>query len=583
MVSPEGAGEGDNRPRPSRTVFLVLGALAIAVGVIGLGALTSPEPALLTTPEATPNSSTSTTTANRPRAVDVTTFDVTQIATGLQFDWTLARSFESHLIHSLVEHEGWLYLFTHATPDWAEEQGGLSGWRSLDGAEWEPLGTVIGPEAQIGRVESTAQGLVATSASRTPNGLEVWTSDDGFVWDHRQLLSPEDTPNTLVFSSAIHGDEDRLVVAAVVEFDLRALLEQHLRETGTELGLPLDYGWDANETADGFEFTFYGPLGIVVYEATAAELGLSEDEARSAVAGFSEMGETMVFVLNTAGELVESSIEESAWVNDIAATPDGELLAFGFGNRGPTLWQSVDGISWVESELAISPRAGVRWGDRLIGPTDSSARVMVSEDGTSWEQTTLHERFPPPISWYVPQLDASDSGVAVVVEGWAQSTGTQPARPDPATIVGDDATLTLEFDSGHFALDDGEDIYTWNMYGAGLLQEGISIDLASGSIEFSHPETGEPLMVVAMDELQQAEQAYWLGRFDEEHFQALAFSTDGDVWSVQDSEDPFGPDRHITSVVVTTDRVVTVVQNMGSDLRSPTPDVGAEVWTAPIP
>lgn len=585
MVLPEGTRDESRRRRSSRSGLTVLAGASIVIGVFAIGALTSPEPGTSTIPEAVPepSSTTSTTVEPGPSLVDVATFDVTEIESGAPLAWELTLPLQFRRVISLVNHEGWLYVFADATPSWAERAGGLQAWRSVDGLEWKPLGTVIGRAVQIGEVTATGQGLVATSLSRTPNGLDIWISDDGVDWERQQLMQPDAAQNAYVFANAVYGDGEKLVITAALEFDIRALLERQLRETGVDVDLSRNHGWGAEETADGVRFTIYGPLGIVIHQATASELGMSAAEAQLAVSGFSQSSETLVWVSTSDGDWIESSIQGSPWVNDMAATPDGELLAFGFGTRGPTVWRSRDGISWVESGLVLSPRSAQLWGNRLIGPSDSSAWVMISEDGASWEHTSLHEHFPAPISWQVQELVAGDSGVAAVVEGWAQTTLVGPERPDSPTITRKGVTLTMDFDRGEFEVDTGDDTHAWGMFRGSLVPEGMNVDLVAGTVGFSDPGTGKPLIEVTFEDLEGAEQEYWLGKFDERSFTAFAYSPDGETWSVQDAHDIFGEDPGVSHVAMTPDRMVAVVERLAGTLRPDGPMPTSEVWTAPIP
>lgn len=583
MVLPEGTRDENRRPHSSRSGLIVLAGATVAIGVVAIGALTSPDPAPPTVPVAVPGATTSTTIERPSGLVDVATFDVTDISDGEQPAWELTLPLDFKRTISLVDYENWLYVFADATPTWADVRGGLVGWRSIDGVEWEPLGTVIGREAEIGQVASTERGLVATSMTGTPNGLDIWISEDGFEWVRHQLLRPEVSENAFVFANAVYGDEEKLVVTAALEFDVRALLERQLRENGIAIDLSRNYGWGAEEITDDVLFTVYGPLGIVVHQATATELDMTESEAQLAVSGFSQSSETLVWVSHGGGEWVESSIPGSPWVNDIVGTTDGELLAFGFGTRGPTVWRSFDGISWVESGLVLSPRSAERWGDRLIGPSDASPWVMVSEDGASWAQTNLSQHFPAPISWHIPELAAGEGGVLAVVEGWAQTTQLDPGRPTSPTITREGTTLTMNFDQGVFGVATGDQAYAWSMYQGNIAKEGMTVDLANGTVAFSDPESGEPLIGVTFEELQNSEEVYWLGRWDERNFRAFAFSEDGENWSIQDPEDILGEGPRVRDVAVLADRIVAVVERLSGALDPDATLSSSEVWAAPIP
>jgi hypothetical protein len=588
VVLPEGAGEKKDRPRKSRTIFLVLGAFAIAAGSLALGALTSPDPAPLTIPDATPETSTPTTTTTttttvpHPRVVEVSTFDVSEIASGPPYDWSLAETIDDFFIHTLVEHEGWLYLFGAESPMWVGDEGGLTAWRSTDGVEWESLGTVIDPKTQVGQVTSTGRGLVAIEPAPVAGRLGIWSSSDGIRWQREEVAAPIASAAAILRGGAVFGDEERLVITASVEFDLSSLLEEHLRASDLTTDLLATGGWSIDNTTDGAVVTVYGPLGIAAYSVPAEELGLTPEEATAAYRGFSDFRQTAVWVSHSDDDWISSEIPGSPWIQSMTETRDGELLAFGFGSRGPTVWRSRDGLNWTESGIVLSPTAARPWGDRLVGPANNRPAVMVSEDGTNWEEVgDLNRHFPAPISWNVFALGAGDAGVAASVRGWARTDMSGPGRPDPPVITQGETTLTLDFFRSELELESEGQTYSWSMHRDG--QPGISVDVGDAAVVFSDPDTGAQLAQFSYETLTAAEEEYWLGSFAEERFDAIAVTTDGENWSIEDVEDAFGGNTIPEQIAVYSGRMVVVVGDLpDSLLRAPT-SRSYEVWTASIP
>lgn len=583
MVLPEGTHSEEERPRRSRTILFALAFVAVTAAVLTLGALTSPDPEALPSPstsEAALAPSTTTTSTPRPQSVDVQTFGVEEIETGHQFDWELAAEFGDAYPHTMVSHEGWLYLFGSATPIWAPEPGGLTAWRSRNGTDWESLGNVLGYEVEITHVEATAQGLVALERSQDSAGFNIWLSDDGIDWTPRWVPTDGGARHVVAFPQGLYGDEERLVVGATFEFDGEALLEEHLRAVGQEIDLTLSRGWGTDYTEDGVQLVVYGPLGIPVIATSAEELGLTGEEIRRLENGLDTRTDAVsVWVSEEGAPWVRGQIEGAQWIESIVGASNRELFAFGFGVTGEQAWRSVDGLTWEESSAGPGPLRATTWRESLLA-AGGSAEILVSKDAENWEETGLRLLFPAPIDWQVSELTASPAGIAAAILGWEQTTRVDPQRPATPTLRDGTATLSLDFDSGHFEMEVGDDVLSWRMYGE--IDNGIETDLSEQVVIFLHPDSGDELGRFGFDDLEAAEQEYWVGAFSSQEFHAMVFSEDARSWSIQDVDDEFGDDSRVAQLEMVDGRLVAAVVNTAS-MWSSQPNPGFEVWTAPLP
>lgn len=581
MVLPEGANEEDvGRPHSSRKLYLVLGALAVAIGAVVLGALTSPDPPPLTTPEAVPETSTITTAPN-PGLVDVDEFSVEQIEVGGHLEWEQAASFEEFFPQTLVEHEGWIYLFGQARPIWEGDPGRVVAWRSQDGTQWEELGDVLGVDAAIIAVSSTTQGLVAVERDSQDGELGVWTSDDALSWTPRPIPMSPDKPYLVTYPQAIFADQEMLIVVASQRADFEALIEEHLRRTDRDTDISLNRGWGIDYTEEGTVITVYGPLGMAALSVPIDELGLTEAEITEAESGFGGgSASTPVWTSPGDGEWIETSIEGAEWIDSLVETNRGDLLAMGYSRSGEQTWSSIDGITWEEHEDDQSPSRVRNWGERLVAASNNSPEVLVSDDAVSWEESGLRRFFPAPIDWYVSDLTADSAGIAVAVEGWSQTSGPAP-RPDAPQITRDGVTVTMDFSSGRFETEVDDETLTWTVYGQPV-EDAIEVDLVDSAVTFLHPETGEPLLTLTFEEVERAEQEYWMGGSSDARFSAIALSADGTEWTIQGVEEELGREARVADIELADRRLVALTVT-GIDYYSPYPTPGFEVWTAPVP
>ncbi|MGH3650411.1 MAG: hypothetical protein ACRDU9_06830 [Acidimicrobiia bacterium] len=576
MVLPDGTRSESNRPVLGRTALLALAALAFAVGGLALGALTTPDPG--TTAETT--TTTSTTIDQIEPPIDFDNFSVGQIAVGDPLRWERGARFDEMVTVDLVEHEDRLYLFGYN--DWYAGSGGLQVWSSDDGLVWDPLGQVIEETRPIGRVASTPQGLVALESGPTGAGFTIWRSRDAVRWAPELVPVELDSEHATVYPHAVTGTKSTLMVTGDVQIDITGLLEERL---GAALGAPVDlwrYGWSHHRSAEGMVIDVLGPLGMVAQQVSTEELGLSETEQSWIVDGYGSSTDTDVWVSRGGdSDWEHSSIEDARWIDSLIITKDSRVIALGHGSTLSGTWVSDGGLDWRRLDFVSRPFTVEPWGDGFAGPDGYGANdVLVSEDAENWDSTGLNDHFPSSIGWGVGPFAAGPGGIVVGVEGWSQPD--QPiALSTPPRLTRDGVILTMNLDAGVLDLESGGQHHEYHIYGS-TPPENIVVDLSTESVEFFDDQSGDLLSSFSFSELMAAAETYWSRDPFPERYQAMAFTTDGVEWTIQDIEEDLGGAVWIRGLEVTADRVIALVSGLETPyVRDETP--GFEIWSAPIP
>jgi hypothetical protein len=584
MVLPDGTRSDGRRPTTGRRAFFAIAACALAAGVLALGALTTPEET------AAPEPSTTTSTVEELETpIDLDNFTVDQIAVGEPLRWELTDSFDDTFPHSIVVHDGTVYLFGSDSGLWDDDSGGLRAWRSTDGVTWESLGQTIGLEHKIGSVTSTAQGLIALEIG-SHEGFTIWRSEDGIRWIPE--LVPVETGNeyATVYPRAVGATEEMVVVAADIDLDALRFIESRLPDSmgaGIETG---NFGWDTRLSDEGVTvvFTFHGPLGIPALSVTSDEMGLSDEEVRWLTQGYAPSEDDSIWGARTwvrsdgDTKWTLGDIEGVAWVESISVTPGDPPLVFAYGSSGLATWASLDeGLTWERQPVTGQhPHLAEPWGDRFVRMHSNWLDVLVSDDGETWKTTGLDSLFPSTIGWGAGPLAAGTGGIAVGIEGWGEQN--EPVQvPEPTTLMRDGVTLTIDIEHGNIELESAELKSTWALFGQ-TPPQNLSIDLANRILTFLEPASGEPLLSMTFDELEEIEADYWNGHQQGAQHQAFAFSADGAEWTVQAMEQVIGEGSRVTELAVIGDRVVALVLDSSAIYRS-NQVPGFEIWTAPIP
>ena len=570
MITPDGT---DPRPRPTRPLgitFLVIAALVVVAGLILIGTLTSPNPAAL-------EETTTTTPEEVEPPIDPENFTVDQIATGEPLDWDLAMAIDDGYPLELLAHEGDVYLFTGLEHAGGPDSAGLVAWRSSNGTDWEALGEVISAEHRIVTVDSTVQGLVATSVRGEDGALVLWESADAAGWAPTEVPTRTEGPYHVVVASAVGANEATLLVASNTRYDRERLLEDRRSAWGIELELS-DLPWNLRWLgAEGQHLFVTGPLGVPLLEIPIDALELSDEQRQELISELFDPVGSDIWVRGGSGEWGAGSIGDARVIDSILPISDGRFAAHGRGVASRVSKITADGIDWAPAVSTFSPRMAQPWRQRFVGVIDTP-ELVVSEDGESWEAVGLDERFPEELPWSPIALGAGDGGVAVFVRGdRLRSLG----RPDPLELTADDGSRFLLIRrGGDFVLSSDGGRGRWVMNAD---QASVDVDVAGRRVTLSDPETGEDRASFSLTRLRWAELGYMRNLVDSAGFwDVMAFTGDGGEWIIQDMAPQIGDHATIWLLAVTDDRVVAVVRDIFDALiHSGAP--GLEIWSAPLP
>lgn len=574
MITPEHTDE-PRRRRLSGTRAMSIGLFAVLVGGLLLVSLTSPDPEAIEA--ATPTSTTSTTLPDVEQPIDLENFSVDQLARGEPFEWqSRLRVVEGYPI-ALLPHDDALYLFATEVPNFSGfERGGLRAWRSSDGLTWEPLGQVIDESQMIGSVSSTGQGLVALGSDSGRPGLGIWISQDGTDWISHEISIEGTDDLATIYPNTAGGTDDLLVVSGFVEID-------HLAPLRGQLGEIADYGWGADVIAGELHYILYGSLGWPLVAVSAEELGLSEEDQETITEAVSSYDDITaeIWVKKGDSDFRRATIPEASWIDRIGTTPDGEMIAHGWGSLGARSWITTDGVNWEESPRPARHYLNDRWGDRLVAPHPNGApSVLVSSDGEEWEEIGPGENFPGSLQWWTAAVAAGPGGIAMSIEGWddSQQPFPTPMSSQPVRIVNGDGTLTIDHQSSQYTLEILDRTYTWSI----TSRDGIEVDLETPSLRFLDPESGEPLISFPLEDIVNAQRdVFTMDRQDTNRHGVFAFTSDGNDWTIESMEELSSAEfAHLLAV---TDRHVVAAAVDSAGFFNPSSPPGFEVWTAAIP
>ena len=574
MVLPDGTRSEPRRPASRRSVGIIA-LVALVGGALAIGALTTPDPE----PDAVvaPTSTTSTTIEELERPLDLENFSVDQIAIGEPLEWERAAGIDDLYARQLVIHEGIVYLFGSTRELWAPGPSSTVVWRSVNGRDWESLGTVLETEHWLGQVSSTPQGLIAAEAG--PSGMTLWRSDDAINWEMEVVPVRDDSDYTVVFPTAVAATSDELVVTSQTQTNIDHLLNQRILDMGVDVDLT-KFGWGYDQIDGETQFVVYGPLGLHLLEVTADELGLTEEEVESVTVGSAETDLSVWVRLEDSG-WQKGIIGETGWVETLTFY-GSRLFADGYGASGrETLVSDDGGLNWEQLEGdPARPIGVVRWGDGFVGMHQGGlVDIAISEDGLNWERANLDEHFPNQIGWAPSALSAGFGGIALTAGGWSYAEGPTTPDPVPTLLTRDDVTLSLDHALGQIELAVAGEVHKWRLY-SDQSQDGIEVDLETHEVDFHDRATGELLASFTIEELMEAERSYGASLDMQESFQAFVFSPDGQRWTIQDVEEEFGDGIRVMSLAVTIDAVVALVGSWNNLYGN---EPGLEIWTAPVP
>ncbi len=578
MILPDGSGADTGRPGASRAGLFAAAGLVVVAGFALMGILSPAQPVAV---EET--TTTSTSIADLEPPFDTETFAVSQIARGEPFAWQPVMILDDSYPMALFDHEGWIYLFSTERPNFSGyEQGGLRGWRSVDGESWEPLGQVIPDRHHISQIVSTPRGLVALEQTNEA-GFAVWRSAFGFDWTVEEVSVEGLGPSETVAPQTAGGSESVLVVAGNRYVDVQRRIREGFGSLGAGDDAGFPYGWAVDIRGDEVEFQLYGPLGLSLAVLTPEDIDLTGAEVEALVDEWNGRNPgAEVWTRIGEGPWRETEIPGASYVEAIVTTPHGELIAVGYGSSGPANWSSEDGLNWEKVDRFPRPYGVDNWRGTLVGPSEGGrASVLMSDENGHWEDIGPRELLPTEFSWHIGPVGAGPGGIAALVTSWDWERFEPEEELEPVTLRNGDATLTIDFQSGSYSVVTGDgSTYTWQMHGVST-PEGIAVDLASPVIEFHDPDTDELLATFTIDELTNAETSYWGGHHRPAAHRAVVFTSDGEEWSIQDGA-VLGNDLEIMHIEVSETHVVAAGINPAG-LYDPSLSPGFGLWSAPIP
>jgi hypothetical protein len=405
-------------------------------------------------------------------------------------------------------------------------------------------------------------------------------SSDARDWSELELPTDgSDAPagSRTYFQTAWAGDELLLVFGGTY-VDIQQIIIDALPEAFRPAGNAYRYGmgWGGNP----LQVTIQGPLGILVFSATAEELGLTEDQI-DLLEG--QWIETPVTVWSSSdGETWANSEMEATSVSAVTPDPNGGLMMVGYGtDGGPATWTSTNGIDWERQVSIGMPDIMVPWNGGFIGTrySGSNPDLVHSEDGEEWRPFGVHQLLANDLSWHFDPLSAGGTGAAVVARGYDSSADS--FRSEPVVIEKEGYTLTSDDTRSALVLEsDDSVVLEFSLYSQ-QVQEGVIVDFDTATITFLDLETDRPLVTFTFEEVEEAEMAAYESAGTGER-EILLFTQDGLEWSVQDMGRIVGDDRAIGKLLVAESGAIIATFKYPNVRTGPPSAPEIDMWLAPL-
>ena len=566
MVTPEGANRhSEPRRGPNKATIVALAVVIAAGGLLAFSALTAPEPEAVSET----STSTSTTLGEVQRPIDLDNFDVGQIATGDQLDWSLTGTVVGNDYGQLLAHESDVYLFTQEGFFTPFERNALETQAfKLSGAGWEQLGAMP-PGTDIATLTTTDIGLMAVAVGEPGQQSSLLTSQDGASWQSEPLPLVSESPFAVTGATALNANSAATVLALMASADIRPAVADRLEQ---EFGSDLDfsrYPVAALPVAGELVVRLFGPFNIPLWEFPVSEIGLDETD----LILVNNPPPVQITSRATGGEW--STVEIDAFfMNSIVTADDGSILMFGWPRGGgQAYWLSYDGFAWEKvASSGSTPVSAVATPGGLVGSLEQGGQMVTSERGFEWTRV-FDDEFPVRFGWWTQLLVGGQGGAAAVIEGW-ENTASPAGGPEPVTITKGEATLTLDLFGGQATIDTPETQASFLLY-SDRIGDFVTADISNETISFIKPDSEEVLMTVTIDELEEATDEVRFRGGSEDSYKALVYTTDNLEWAIVDVESVIGSGFTIDSIAVTdTEIVIAARQPDQSEL---------DIWTATLP
>ena len=559
---------------------LVVGAfvLAAVLGVGGLGFLLGRLTVTEETPATLPEAAPTTQTQPVPTTTERTSAEPSASGPALSWEPTDAEISAEH-VAGIVEFQGRFLAYASSGSDISGTPPGVSLWSSVDGQVWSDEGVVIPAPAFVTGVVAAGDRILAfgilmegdTAGPFGPSGGSpaVWTSTDGTTWQQHELPIPTQFEQQAMFGGVQAGAATSDVGIAVgyvessIELAVMEALPPEVRELTSQPGFGFGIG------GPPFSVQIQGPFGITLYSATFEELGIDPE-----LAGEEFMGGGMR--LWTTTDFQTWSLSESApfgqegSVQNFVIGPNGDLVAFGYGRRGPTLWRSSDGITWTATPVRAELSELAVRGDAFISAqsTEFDTAVVRSLDGETWDRIMPDDLLSTDFMWSIGSVSAAKYGIAASANGYREEGFMMEDGPPVAVISKDGITVTFDEMFGTVTVSRGDEILLEVPLYEETAPEGVTYDLETSTLSFADPESGEVLISLTLAEIQQADQERFgdgdVGMPQEET--VILFSQDETSWSVQSIGEAFDVEQGFPRLFVFDDFVLAAVQEV--DLRA---------------
>ena len=551
----------------------VIGSAALVIALTALFTLTRPDPELVAALAET--TTTTSTTIDLDRPIDFENFTVDQIAQGDPLDWEKVLELDDLWGLDMVWTGEMLHVFGVDSFFPTESRHPLAHWTTTDGVSWKPGGT-FGSYAGYSVPVLHGERLAIAAAHDT--GITLATTFDGIRWEESEI-------NVAVgdFFALAPGPilvDDNISVVAFSQFlaleqRLEILVEDHL---GIEIADGHRWiSWRPLGT-DDMTIEVFGPFGIRLAELAGSELGLNPASIVEANQGFPGNRGTTLFVSGEEQRWTASEIPGIQWLQSIVLLPDGSLLASGYSEAGSTHWTSTDGLVWsladISAPVDIHPFEG-----GYIGLSDEiTNQLLLSHDGQTWESLATADLLPRRVDLQFSTVAAGPGGIAATAITFFNSR--QPSGRRPLAELEAGSTLSIDILLRTITLTVEDEDHVWNLAGVAR-PEWVEVDLDTLDIHVAHPETGDHLATVALDDLRdlEAEEALNWGTVQHSAFIFTPNPYQSD-WTIQDLAQAMGDDGFVTNIVVTDEEVYLLAQRR--DVFSTEP-AGFSVWRAPIP
>lgn len=505
------------------------------------------------------------------------------------------------------------------------------GWvlrSSTDGLEWDERPTTGIPlDGYASSLDFSDGTYVAFGDGYDEEtGPNSWAaiSTDGVVWSLADL--PPGGENSSVVGSVIANGE--LVVVRTEyndsfgdEFELLVelgILEEDAYESycgfdqfepGSEITL---FICNYDEPIDEEQFDDFGPSEEEIQALSDAYDAATTDEERAAIEqelellwGDPYIGEETVTIeagdpgFDDLTKILEAQNDQSmpmttitgplagpfavvdefvaeGYSNGLAATDSGVFLSIdtydeeSFESRSTVM--SWTGSDWVEVGSLPDGLSGQLHGfDDLLLFSGSNqfgqSQAYVSSDGSSWTESSLNSE----INGGYTQFISGEAGVVAVIMGYEGDGFPGGPSSEQVTIEKDGFALELSVFTGEATLTDvnGAVIYELDELWEPTPDSEIArLNPISGAITFLDPETGEDLVVITNDDINEA---FGYDDFIEEDYvepnqlTEVQFTADGASWVKLDVAEfaTLSPNTSVTPLAVGDDEVVFSLHTYG--------------------